>query len=112
MYPWGNPKISVALDALRSDAARWSAAAEEMRTAAERASRFILTEQDFSVLLGSELASSYSTIRSKLEHLLTGAHTEFERIGSTLLQVAATYEREDAEGAHELKRAGGDRHGA
>ena len=49
--------------------------------------------------------NAYETLQDKIAGLLTGANAA-KKIAAALGASANTYEREDAEGAHGLERAG------
>jgi len=107
MAPPTHDEVMVACDALRSDATKWMTASDEMAAAAGKAENLVLGKDQFGGA-GDErgVVNAYETLRDKIAGLLTGADAEFDKIAGALRASADTYEREDAEGAHRLERAG------
>jgi hypothetical protein len=96
-------EVKVACDALRSDATRWATASDEMMGAATSAQNLALGRDQFGYAAETRgLVAAYTTLQQRIAHLLTGADTEFDKVGGALKASADTYEYEDAKGAHEL----------
>jgi hypothetical protein len=100
-------EVKVACEALRSDAKKWGTASDDMSTAASSAQNLVLGREQFGYAAENHgLVAAYTTLQQRVATLLAGADTEFNKISSTLKQVADTYEREDAEGAHKFNQMG------
>lgn len=98
-------KVEVACDALRSDAKKWATASNEMLAAATAAQNLVLGPDQFGYAAENRgLVAAYTTLQQRIAHLLTGADGEFDKISSTLRASANTYEYEDTQGAHRMRR--------
>jgi hypothetical protein len=95
------PDVVVALEALESDAARWDAAAAELRKAATTAARMTVERGAFS-FAGGGVASAYEAVRGRTEALLHQGAGELDAIAAGLRSAAAAYAAADAAGAHRL----------
>ncbi|WHT18329.1 hypothetical protein N8J89_35325 [Crossiella sp. CA-258035] len=100
-------KVRASVEAMRADAGEWSSAAREVGQAHSLVKNLMLNEEQFSMLLDHIIGPTYEQVRQALESLLESAAAEFDKVGMALRMSAETYEREDAEGAHGLRRAGG-----
>lgn len=106
MAPTGD-EVRVAVAALRSDATKWTAASDDMAAAQGSAQSLVLGRAEFGYAAESRgLVSSYTNLQQRIAHLLQGADAEFDKIAAALRLAADTYEREDAEGAHNLNQIG------
>jgi hypothetical protein len=94
-------QIAVALDALESDAARWSSAAGELRAAAAAAAGQALDPAAFS-FAGEAVATAYEALRTRTATLLAQGADNFEAIAGALRASAAAYAADEASGAHRL----------
>ena len=101
----GEPDLSVAVEALESDAARWEHAAADLRTAATAAAELVLDPGAFS-FAGEAAADTYEALRIRTVTLLGQGADELAAIAAALRTSAATYAAEDAAGAHRAVAAG------
>jgi hypothetical protein len=100
-------EVKVACKALRSDATKWSTASDEMSAAQGSVQNLVLDRAQFGHAADNRgLVSSYKTLQDRIATLLTGADAEFDKMAAALRTAADTYEREDAEGAHEFDQMG------
>ena len=100
-------EVVVACNALRSDAKKWTTASDEMAASASAAENLVLGRDQFGYAAETHgLVTSYKTLQQRIAHLLTGADAEFDKIAAALKSSADTYEREDAEGAHNFDQMG------
>ncbi|HEU5471465.1 MAG TPA: type VII secretion target [Actinophytocola sp.] len=100
--------VEVACDTLRSDATKWGTASDAMETAARTSEGLVLGSDKLGVAAQERgVIAAYDALKQKLSGLITGGATEFDALSSTLREVADTYQREDAEGAHTITEAGG-----
>ena len=105
MAPPTHGEVTVACDALRSDAKKWTAASDEMSAAAGSAQNLVLGRDQFGYAAETHgLVASYTTLQNRIATLLQGADAEFDKIAGALKTAADTYEREDAEGAHAMNQ--------
>jgi hypothetical protein len=96
-------KVKVACKALRLDATKWATASDEMRFAATSAQNLVLGRDQFGYAAEIRgLVAAYTTLQQRIAHLLTGAHSEFDKISGALKASADTYEYEDTKGAHRM----------
>lgn len=106
MAPTGD-QVTVAVAALRSDAAKWTTASDEMAAAQSAATGLVLGSAEFGYAAESRgVVSAYTNLQQRIANLLKGADAEFDKIAAALRLAADTYEREDAEGAHNLNQIG------
>jgi hypothetical protein len=92
--------LEVALEALRTDAQAWDAAAEVLDTASSTATDLYLSTMTFpQVISDVPLQSTYEELRSLTYTLLTGGKKETEAIADTLLEIKAAYESTDSSAA-------------
>jgi hypothetical protein len=90
--------FGAAMEALRKDSATWLEMAHATKSASSEAARLTLTEHDLSWASPSAgLLATYEEARAKTSRLLTEASVNFEHVSAALLDVAARYERSDAE---------------
>jgi hypothetical protein len=102
------PDLTVALEALESDAARWDDAAVRLRAASATAAGLVLDAGAFS-FAGHAAADAYEALRIRTETLLAQGAEELDSIAAALRTSAATYAAEEAAGAHRLEAAEGPR---
>ena len=108
MAPPTHDEVTVACDALRSDAAKWMTASDEMAAASSAAQSLVLGREQFGFAAESHgVAAAYKALQDRIAHLLTGADTEFDKIAAALKTAADAYESEDAAGAHTFDSMGG-----
>lgn len=101
MAPPTHDEVTVACDALRSDAGKWIAASDEMAAASSAARSLVLGTEQFGFAAQARgVADAYKQLQDRIAHLLTGADAEFDKIASALKTAADAYESEDAAGAH------------
>ena len=89
--------ITVALEALESDARLWEDASSTLGAAARSASGLALTSMTLS-RVGEEvgLVSTCEEVRARVERLLREGETELQVIATTLRQIKTAYESQDA----------------
>jgi hypothetical protein len=102
------PDLTVALEALESDAARWADAAVRLRAASAAAAALVLDAGAFS-FAGREAADAYEALRLRTTTLLAQGADELDSIAAALRTSAATYAAEEAAGAHRLGALEGPR---
>lgn len=107
MQPDAGGKVRASVEAMRSDARTWAAAAREIGQAHAMARNLTLGEEQFTPRFAEIVQASYTELQRHLAALLEAAAVEFDKVGIALRASAETYEREDAEGAHGLRKAGG-----
>lgn len=96
-------------NAMRSDATKWTTAADAMHGASDAAKGLNLGDTQFGLADAAQgCKTAYATIQTKLGSLLDGADTEFDKVAAALKASADTYEKEDAEGAHKFDSTGGN----
>jgi|SRR5690349_5524188 len=100
------PSLAVALDALESDAVRWTDAAAQLRAAAAAAADLVLETGAFS-FAGGQVASMYEGLRSRTVALLRDGADNFEAVAVALRAAAAAYAAADAAQARELDAVDG-----
>lgn len=104
MPPPSGEQITVALEAMRSDAAVWDNAADGLTEAARVAARLDLSALHFSYLgdvVG--LTGVYRELQDKLCRLLTeGAHN-LSGLAQALRSAANGYEEEEQENIHHIR---------
>lgn len=89
--------IEVALEALSADAKLWDNASSVLDGAAGYAAVLTLTGADLSnVAAGVGLDTAYEAARARVERLLREGTDELATIATTLRQVRAVYESQDA----------------
>lgn len=92
--------LTVALKAMRDDAAMWKDVAETLADAASSADRLTLTEQDLSFAsVGTGVIDSYLAIQAKAARLLREGDGELGRLSDRLYEIADAYERNDEQAA-------------
>jgi hypothetical protein len=94
-------QVTVALEALEHDAARWARAARDLRAAADAAQGQVLDPAAFS-FAGGAAADAYDALRTKTVTLLTQGAGNCDDIAAALRKSAATYAAEEAAGVHRL----------
>ncbi len=98
--------VRVALDALRSDARTWTAAASDLERPRSIASSLQLTERQLTGAAADRgLDRSYDEARAGIENMLRQAAEYFDKIASDLNSAAQQYEDDDQRGMHEIRRA-------
>ncbi len=100
--------LKVALDAMRADAGLWSTAADTVQGPRKAIGGLALTGDDMSMwAVDRGLDRTYENARTVLEDLLRQAMTAFHGLGDGLRAAADTYERQETENLHEMKRLTG-----
>jgi hypothetical protein len=94
-------QITVAVEALESDAALWRRAAGELRTAAAAAAGQVLDPATFS-FAGGAVAAAYEALRGRTAALLVEGADNVDAIAAALRISAAAYAADEAAGAHRL----------
>ncbi|MDQ2588682.1 hypothetical protein [Saccharothrix yanglingensis] len=95
--------ISVALDAMRSDAAAWSAAAERLDGPRSAIGDLALTGADVSMwAVDRGLDRTYDDARATLEDMLAQATRAFRGLSESLHAAANTYEAEEEANRHAM----------
>ena len=101
------PDVAVALDALESDAARWTDAATQLRAAAVAAGGQVLPTAAFS-FAGAEVAAVYEALRSRTATLLAEGAANLDAVAAALRAGAASYAAQEDAAAQRLNAAHGD----
>lgn len=96
------PDVAVALQALEVDATRWTAAARDLRGAAEVAAGQVLAEEAFS-FAGREVAATYEALRGRTAALLREGAANFDAVATALRDSARAYAAQEAARAAELR---------
>lgn len=99
--------ISVALEALRSDARVWDQAADDLAGPRSAIDPLELTPFDvmcFAAQAG--LDRLYNETRVKLQDMIGQAAGNFHNVAGALRQAADTYERDEEQRKKHIKRAG------
>ena len=104
--PLTHEQVVVDCEALRSDARKWLAAADDLRGAAGVSAGLVMGVDMFGVS-DAGCQSAYTALQGKLASLLGQADTELRKVAVVLRAAADTYEQEDAAGAHGMAQAGG-----
>ena len=88
--------ISVALEAMRSDATLWTAAADNLDRPRSAIGDFVITDSEMSEWAADRgLDRIYNDARLALEDMLTQAVEAFRGLGESLHAAANTYESEE-----------------
>ena len=107
MAPPTHHQVTVDCNALRSDAKKWSAAADDIGAAASTAGGLTLGVDKFGASDAAQgCQSTYAILQSTLATLLSQGNKELEKVATVLKASADTYEREDAAGAHRFEKMG------
>ncbi|QUH01354.1 hypothetical protein HUO13_11560 [Saccharopolyspora erythraea] len=102
------PGIAVELEALRSDAAVWKTAAEDLQVALDTAGSLGVTAADVSKWADDRgLDATFNAARDALAAMIHQAAEYFREIGDDLLEAADQYERDDAQGRHGIQAVHG-----
>jgi hypothetical protein len=102
------PDLTVALEALEADAARWSDTAADLRAASAAAEGLVLAPAAFS-FAGHGAATAYEALRSRTARLLSEGADNLDAVAAALRASAAAYAADEAAGAHRLSGADGPR---
>jgi len=102
------PDVTVALEALEADAARWSSAAADLRAASAAAQGLDLPPAAFS-FAGRAAATAYEALRGRTARLLGEGAENLDAIAAALRASAAAYAADEATGAHRLDVTDGPR---
>jgi hypothetical protein len=102
--PTAGPDVAVALQALESDARRWTDAAATLRGAADTVAAQALDPGVFS-FAGADVATAYEGLRSRMASLLVQGADNFDAVAAALRTSAATYAADEAAGAHRIATA-------
>jgi hypothetical protein len=98
--------ITVALEAMRSDATTWENASEDLGAPQEAVTTLRIDPTAFSMwAVERGIDQTYDDARSALERMLEEAADYFGQISSDLTQAAAQYERDDEQGKHDIENA-------
>ncbi|MFC4943393.1 hypothetical protein [Pseudonocardia sp. GCM10023141] len=95
-------QITVALDALRSDADSWVEHAGALHRGAVAVAGLQVDPAAFS-FAGSAIAVAYETTRQRVLALLRQGAANFEAIGGALHASAAAYAADETAGVHRLR---------
>jgi hypothetical protein len=95
------PDVAVALDALESDAVRWTDAATQLRAAAAAVVGQALPEGAFS-FAGREAAAAYDGLRGRTAVLLQEGADNLDAVAAALRTSAAAYAASDRTGVRRL----------
>ena len=95
-------EITVALEALRADAALWRRAAADLRVAAATGEGQRLDPHALS-FAGEPVAAAYEALWVKAVGLLRAGAENLDAVAAALDSSADTYAAEDAAGAHRLR---------
>jgi hypothetical protein len=88
--------ISVALEAMRSDAALWTAASDDLEAPRSAIGGLVVTDTDMSEWAADRgLHRTYNDARLALEDILAKAAEAFRGLGESLHAAANTYESEE-----------------
>ncbi len=98
------PDLSVGLAALEADAARWSAAAADLRLAAAAAGRVALDGAAFT-FAGHAVAVAYEALRHRTATLLGEGADNLDAVAAALRASAAAYAADEAERARRMASA-------
>ncbi|MFI9011838.1 hypothetical protein ACIGNX_31830 [Actinosynnema sp. NPDC053489] len=95
--------ISVALEAMRSDATVWATAADNLDGPRSALGRLALTGADVSMwAVDRGLDRTYNDARDTLEDMLAQATQAFRTLGESLHAAANTYEAEEEANRHAM----------
>jgi hypothetical protein len=95
--------VSVALEAMRSDATAWATAADNLDGPRSAISGLVLTGADVSLwAVDRGLDRTYNDARLALEDMLTQATQAFRSLSETLHAAANTYEAEEEANRHAM----------
>jgi hypothetical protein len=89
------PDLAVALDAVESDAVRWTDAAVQLRAAAAAAAGQVLAATAFS-FAGGQVAAVYEGLRSRTAALLRDGADNLDAVAAALRASAAAYAAREA----------------
>ena len=101
------PDLAVALDALESDAVRWTDAAAQLRAAAAAAAGQVLAASAFS-FAGGQVAAAYEELRSRTAALLRDGADNLDAIAVALRAGAAAYAAREAMESQRLHSVDGE----
>ncbi|MEJ2859010.1 MULTISPECIES: type VII secretion target [unclassified Saccharothrix] len=97
--------LSVALDAMRSDATAWETAADRLDAPSAAIGGLALTGADLSLwAVDRGLDRTYEEARTALDDMLGQAARAFRDLGAALRSAADTYEREEEANLHTLNK--------
>ncbi|WP_309115773.1 type VII secretion target [Saccharothrix sp.] len=97
--------LSVALEAMRSDANTWATAADRLDAPSAAITGLTLTGADLSRwAVDSGLDRTYEQARTALEDVVAQAGRAFHDLSTTLRAAADTYEREEEANLHALNK--------
>lgn len=99
------PDVAVALEALESDAVRWTDAATTLRTAADAVASQGPDAGAFS-FAGDAVATAYAALRDRTATLLTQGADNLDAVAAALRSSAAAYAADEAAGAHRMGETG------
>ncbi|MGI5216174.1 hypothetical protein [Plantactinospora sp. CA-290183] len=91
--------LSVAVEALRSDARAWQETADVTRRAATESSGLDLGLAELSWAAEGDLFVTYMMIQHKVEHLLGQAGSTLRDLANVLEEIADSYESSDSAAA-------------
>jgi hypothetical protein len=99
--------LSVALDAMLSDAGVWDRAGGDLDGPRNAAGSLGLSAADVS-MYGSDagIDTTYQDAQTTLENMLGQASQNFHKLATTLRNAATLYEQQEAVGAAQVKGAG------
>jgi hypothetical protein len=105
----GGPDLSVALAALEADAARWSAAAADLRAAAAVAAGRLALDGAAFTFAGHAVAGAYEAVRHRTATLLGEGADNLDAVAAALRASAAAYAAAEAERVRRAAAATGPR---
>lgn len=98
--------IDVALEALRSDAGVWEAAADSLNAPLNALGPLNITGDEASIwAVDRGLDKAFNDARRAVEDMIRQAAQYFGEIGADLRSSADQYERDDDQGLHEIQNA-------
>ncbi|PKW14979.1 type VII secretion target [Saccharopolyspora spinosa] len=98
--------VDVALEALRSDARVWEAAADSLNAPLHALGPLNITGEEASIwAVDMGLDDAFNDARTALEDMIRQAAEYFREIGADLRSSADQYERDDEQGMHEIQNA-------
>ncbi|HEX7302726.1 type VII secretion target [Lentzea sp.] len=101
--------VEVSLEAMRADAALWSAAADAVQGPRRAIGELTVSGAAMSMwAVDHGFDRAYENARTVLEDLLRQATAAFHGLGDGLRAAADTYEREEAANLHEMTRLTGE----
>ncbi|OXM54293.1 hypothetical protein [Amycolatopsis alba] len=99
--------IALALDALRSDAGLWDAAADDLAAPRAAIDPLGLTPRDVMSYAASKgLDKQYNQARALIQDMIDQAGSNFRALSASLRAAADRYAHDEDQRAHDIDRAG------